>query len=392
MQRSLLIATVLCATTVSLRADTLCHTVPSVSAPTNWSTTVTLPRFDPALGLLRIVRLELTGSMLFDYGMENIGSQPSTTSLLLAGLMHVFEPQGGVVWVTAHPVLPTITVTLPPFDGTIDFAGPSGTSVNDLPATDTGQVLFAYPSSAQAALFVGLPDNPGVVVLPLSATGSSSASGDGSVVTYFSSAAAASVAVCYEFDLDCNGNGTADASDIANGTSLDANGDGIPDECFAIDAGLCPGDGSLGSCPCGNTSAPGSGAGCANSFGTGGLLAGSGVARVTTDSLLLTASGLPPSSPILFYQGTNAVGGPSGAQFGDGLRCVGGTVVRMGRETASSGMASFPPAGSPGIAMRGGVGPGPATRYYQCWYRNSAAFCTPQPFNMTNGMRILWGV
>ncbi len=31
--------------------------------------------------------------------------------------------------------------------------------------------------------------------------------------------------------VDCNGNGVADAQDIANGTSLDSNGDGIPDEC-----------------------------------------------------------------------------------------------------------------------------------------------------------------
>lgn len=32
-------------------------------------------------------------------------------------------------------------------------------------------------------------------------------------------------------DTDCNGNGVCDSEDIALGTSLDANGDGIPDEC-----------------------------------------------------------------------------------------------------------------------------------------------------------------
>jgi hypothetical protein len=32
-------------------------------------------------------------------------------------------------------------------------------------------------------------------------------------------------------DLDCNGNGQADDVDILTGISLDANGDGIPDEC-----------------------------------------------------------------------------------------------------------------------------------------------------------------
>ncbi len=31
--------------------------------------------------------------------------------------------------------------------------------------------------------------------------------------------------------LDCNGNGIEDSIDIANGTSSDLDGDGVPDEC-----------------------------------------------------------------------------------------------------------------------------------------------------------------
>jgi hypothetical protein len=31
------------------------------------------------------------------------------------------------------------------------------------------------------------------------------------------------------------------------------------------------------------------------------------------------------------------------------------------------------------------------TREYQGWYRNGAAFCTAQPFNLTNGLEIAWG-
>lgn len=52
---------------------------------------------------------------------------------------------------------------------------------------------------------------------------------------------------------DCNMNGVADTCDIANGTSLDQNGDGIPDECqgqnstWYVDDSAAPGgDGSLG--------------------------------------------------------------------------------------------------------------------------------------------------
>jgi hypothetical protein len=35
----------------------------------------------------------------------------------------------------------------------------------------------------------------------------------------------------FEFVRDCNGNGIADAADIANGTSADTDGNGVPDEC-----------------------------------------------------------------------------------------------------------------------------------------------------------------
>ena len=35
-------------------------------------------------------------------------------------------------------------------------------------------------------------------------------------------------------DYDCNGNGIGDAVDIASGTSLDLNGNGIPDECEGL--------------------------------------------------------------------------------------------------------------------------------------------------------------
>jgi DNA-binding beta-propeller fold protein YncE len=39
------------------------------------------------------------------------------------------------------------------------------------------------------------------------------------------------LSVTFSIISDCNNNGVADACDIANGTSQDANGDGIPDEC-----------------------------------------------------------------------------------------------------------------------------------------------------------------
>ncbi|MBL8860537.1 MAG: hypothetical protein JNK02_00870 [Planctomycetes bacterium] len=142
------------------------------------------------------------------------------------------------------------------------------------------------------------------------------------------------------------------------------------------------------SCPCGVGGAPGHG--CPNSVQpAGGLLSGSGIARVSCDTLVLTASSITNSSALLF-QGTAPVNGGLGVVFGDGLRCAGGTVIRLGTLLASSGTASWPPAGGLPLSTGGVVPAVGGDRYYQVWYRNAAVFCTSATFNLTNGVRVTW--
>lgn len=150
----------------------------------------------------------------------------------------------------------------------------------------------------------------------------------------------------------------------------------------------CFGDGSGTPCPCGN---PGlAGHGCANSVNTSGArLAASGSASIAIDTLLLTGSGMP-DSPCLYFQGTSQQGGGAGAVFGDGLRCAGGTIVRLGQETNVAGTSTYPSSGDPTISVRGANAVG-NVRTYQAWYRNAAAFCTPSTFNLTNGVQVTWG-
>jgi hypothetical protein len=156
-------------------------------------------------------------------------------------------------------------------------------------------------------------------------------------------------------------------------------------------AGFCAGDTTAGVCPCLNFGA--NGRGCANSFPTfGALLVGDGLASVAADSALLTSSGMPTSASVLFFQGTSRQNGGLGSPFGDGLRCVGGSVVRLGTKTAVSGVASYPAVGDASISVRGLLPPTGGVRYYQAWYRNPAAFCTASTFNLTNGLEIAWGV
>ena len=80
-----------------------------------------------------------------------------------------------------------------------------------------------------------------------------------------------------------------------------------------------------------------------------------------------------------------------GEVFGDGVRCAGGQLVRLGTATNSAaGSSQYPSGAQLPVSARGGV-TSVGTRTYQAWYRNVAPFCTPAPFNTTNGWEIFWG-
>ncbi len=150
---------------------------------------------------------------------------------------------------------------------------------------------------------------------------------------------------------------------------------------------FCFGDGSGTACPCANAGAAGNG--CANSVNAAGAnLAGSGLASIASDSFVLTGSGMPNSN-CLYFQGTNQQAAGAGVVFGDGLRCAGGTVIRLGTKLNAGGTSQYPAGGDIPISVRGNNAPSDV-RTYQGWYRNAADFCTPSTFNLTNGVQITW--
>lgn len=152
-----------------------------------------------------------------------------------------------------------------------------------------------------------------------------------------------------------------------------------------LHAPYCFGDGTGGGCPCGNASAPGSDAGCLSSVGLGGTLRATGTASLSNDTFVLQGSQMT-NGTALYFQGTAE---DFGSPFGDGLRCVAGTVARLGTRTNSGGSSQYPIGAEPSVSVRGAVA-APGVRTYQVWYRNVAAFCTPEGFNLTNGLRVQW--
>jgi hypothetical protein len=106
------------------------------------------------------------------------------------------------------------------------------------------------------------------------------------------------------------------------------------------------------------------------------------------DTLVLVGSGMT-NAPCLYFQGTAQQNGGAGVAFGDGLRCAGGTAIRLKIAVNAGGASQFPDLGDPPISVPGMIA-APGSRTYQVWYRDAQAFCTAFTFNLTNGLLVAW--
>jgi len=180
---------------------------------------------------------------------------------------------------------------------------------------------------------------------------------------------------------DCNANGVPDSCDVAGGYP-DLNANGIPDECEQN--GGTPYCFGTSNCPCANNSLPAQNAGCNNSTGSGATLVGSGSTSVSFDGLVLSASNMP-GALCVFLQGSSVVA----LNYGDGRRCAGAPLIRIGNKNPSGGNASYPVGPDLPISVKGSVPPAGGVRYYQTWYRNFTGPCGVG-FNVTNGVSVVW--
>ncbi len=84
-----------------------------------------------------------------------------------------------------------------------------------------------------------------------------------------------------------------------------------------------------------------------------------------------------PNAPFLYFHGSTQTEAP----FGNGLRCVGGNVVRIGPVGVASGGVAQATIDLPsaGITSAG-------VRDFQCWYRNPAG--GGAGFNLSDALEI----
>lgn len=160
-------------------------------ATTNWNNMIEIPRFDPALGDLLAVNWVLTGYVEGNASFESLDAAPAVVTMNLQATITLFAPDNSPLDVVI-PVVQTMD-NVSEFDGTIDFGGTSGRSY--LGVNDSEQVVNSSSDPGVLALFTGL----GNVSLPVSAAGTSSATGAGNLVTIFQTAASAHIEICYKY-------------------------------------------------------------------------------------------------------------------------------------------------------------------------------------------------
>jgi Tol biopolymer transport system component len=172
----------------------------------------------------------------------------------------------------------------------------------------------------------------------------------------------------------------------------------VRDRNYSAFASTChPGTSGVIACPCSNP--PGAiGQGCDNSAGTGGAILGAaGVAYLSMDTLVFTTGGEKPTALSIVMQGTASLAG--GAVYGQGVRCVGGTLKRLYTKTAVGGSITAPDfgAGDPPVSVRS-MAKGDAiaagqSRWYLVYYRDPIVLggcAASSTFNSTQSGEIGW--
>ena len=156
-----------------------------------------------------------------------------------------------------------------------------------------------------------------------------------------------------------------------------------------------PGTSGTSACPCANPPSA-AGRGCNNSSATGGaILAASGNARLGADTLVFTTSGEKPTATSVVLQGSAV--SSSGVVFGQGIRCVAGSLKRLYVKNAVNGAITAPAAGEAHVAARSAalgdtIAQG-THRYYGVYYRDPVVLggcAATSTFNLTQQLDVLW--
>lgn len=162
---------------------------------TNWTQDVTFPKFDPALGDLNAVTLELQAFVKGLARFESLDPLPTSVTMNFFATVRLRRPDLTDLLVASPGTSRTTMVSA--FDNEIDFDGTSGRTYNDLGGSAMSAMTLLAPFAPDdAALFVGSME---IVTLNVRAVGASNGNGPGNLILLFNTEAAANVRVIYEY-------------------------------------------------------------------------------------------------------------------------------------------------------------------------------------------------
>lgn len=195
LRSSLVVLLVLVCLSCVAYAETQTWTGSIPLSKTNWSSSITLPKFDPSLGWLTSIFFQLSGHVEGSTAFESLDSQPATVTMSLAATITMYRPDSTLLVMTIPVALTSDNVTA--FDGVIDFGGTSGKSYPFLTGDKTESSTSPPPASDLALFTATFPGE--TITLPVEAVGASSATGAGNLLVKFGTSASADALVQYNY-------------------------------------------------------------------------------------------------------------------------------------------------------------------------------------------------
>ena len=173
------------------QAGTISFQSSKAMSPTNWTDVLSFDKFDSNLGTLTSIRFDLSGIVQGAGNAESLDGSASTVTLSLGSRLELTRPDKTRLVVT-NPLF-TQVFNFSAFDGNINFGGTSGASTGTVSAD--GADFFISSDAADFGLFSAL--GGGKINLGVHASGASSGTGAGNLITLFNTSAAATAKVTY---------------------------------------------------------------------------------------------------------------------------------------------------------------------------------------------------
>lgn len=186
--------------------ETICHTVNVQPARLNWITPIEIPKFDPRLGTLESVTIQVETSTTTDFQAENVrnaGEAGAFAPVELSISTTVVLRSGDAALAAAYPTVYYVEPLAARYDGVRDFAGSSGVTRLGITASDTALTTLSAANGDDLGAFVG----EGNVSMTLAASAIAKVKGPGNLVCVITTDAGGTVNVCYAYRRSPPGSG-----------------------------------------------------------------------------------------------------------------------------------------------------------------------------------------